>query len=59
MAWTKEQTEAVTRNKAIQARNRFFEEHGDYLGMSKKPMELIPVPASVREQDEIDNQQTN
>lgn len=52
MAWTKEQIEVMNRNNAIRARNRCMAEHGEYLGLSTEPMELEPMPAASKDQEE-------
>jgi len=52
MAWTKEQSEVVRRNRAILARNRCFAEHAEWLGLDPTPMELEPIPLLAREQME-------
>jgi hypothetical protein len=42
--WTKDRTEAIRRNRAIEARNRFFAEHAGWLGIRWAPMGLVLVP---------------
>lgn len=43
--WTEARRKAARRNEAIRARNRFLKEHGEWLGLEWKEMELVPVPA--------------
>lgn len=43
--WTEARRKAISRNRAIQRHNRFLEEHGEWLGLEWKEMELVPVPA--------------
>jgi len=41
--WTKERAVTMRRNRAITARNRFFAEHAEPLGMEFKEMALEPL----------------
>ena len=44
--WNKANIEVMNRNNAIRARNRFFEAHGEYLGLSTEPMDLETMPVA-------------